>query len=268
MGGVGESDGFAFGDDDVGVVHEAVDERRCDAGVDELVEPGGVQVRRDDDGALFVAGVDEAVEAFGGVRGDGEEPMSSMMTRSALRIGVNALVIVSSMRCRRISVARSSMENHATMWPVSMACWPRASQKWLFPVPDGPQTTRFSARPTHSRLRRASWVGCGIGLRAGSQTSKVFPAGNLAFLRLFSMVARSRAFGFSDQEDPERLGGVPALCFGGEQHVGHLLADVFESEPATQRDEFVEDRRGDRSHRPPPPSPSPSPLPLSLVLVP
>ena len=29
--------------------------------------------------------------------------------------------------------------------PVSTACWPRASSRNVLPVPDGPQTTRFSS---------------------------------------------------------------------------------------------------------------------------
>ncbi len=42
--GVGESDAFAVGDDDVGVVQEPVDERGGDGGGHELVEAGGVEV--------------------------------------------------------------------------------------------------------------------------------------------------------------------------------------------------------------------------------
>lgn len=48
-GGIREADGFAFGEDEVGVVHEPVDERGGDGAVHELVEPGGVQVRRHGD---------------------------------------------------------------------------------------------------------------------------------------------------------------------------------------------------------------------------
>ena len=44
-GGIGETDGCAFGEHEVGVVHEPVDERGGDGSVHELVEPGGVQVR-------------------------------------------------------------------------------------------------------------------------------------------------------------------------------------------------------------------------------
>ncbi len=46
--------------------------------------------------------------------------------------------------------------------PASTAACPRASRKNVLPVPDGPHTTRFSRRRTHSRVRRAAWVGGGI----------------------------------------------------------------------------------------------------------
>ena len=70
--------------------------------------------------------------------------------------------------------------NQATWRPVSTAAWPRASSRKVFPVPDGPQTTRFSWRPIHSRVRSAAWVGAGMKDRASSQAAKVFPVGNAA----------------------------------------------------------------------------------------
>lgn len=42
-----------------------------------------------------------------------------------------------------MAAARSSGLNQATRMPASTACWPRASRKYVFPVPEGPQTTRF-----------------------------------------------------------------------------------------------------------------------------
>jgi hypothetical protein len=51
------------------------------------------------------------------------------------------------------------MVNQATVVPACTAACPRASQKWDFPVPDGPQTHRFSRRPTHSRLDTLRWRG-------------------------------------------------------------------------------------------------------------
>lgn len=72
------------------------------------------------------------------------------------------------------------MVNQATVIPASTAAWSRASQKWLFPVPEGPQMHTFSRRPTHSRLVNASWVGRGMQDAPVSQSCRVFPAGNPA----------------------------------------------------------------------------------------
>ena len=94
-----------------------------------------------------------------------------------------ALVTVSSARWRRTSTPRSSRANQATLMPASTAVWPRASKKKVLPVPDGPHTTRFSRRRTHSRVRRALLGGGGDGGGLGSQASKVLPVGKLAALR-------------------------------------------------------------------------------------
>jgi len=59
---------------EVGVVQEPVDGGGGQGLGHEFVEPGGVQVRADRDGAAFVGGVDEAVEPFGGVGSDGQQP--------------------------------------------------------------------------------------------------------------------------------------------------------------------------------------------------
>ena len=62
MGGVGEAHRVAGGDEDVGVVHEPVDERGGDGAGHQFVVAGGVEVAADGDGASFVGGVDEPVE--------------------------------------------------------------------------------------------------------------------------------------------------------------------------------------------------------------
>ena len=62
----------------------------------------------------------------------------------------------------------------------------------VFPVPDGPQTTTFSFRPIHSRVRSACCVGTGIEDADSSQVSKVFPVGNPAALRLVASMDRAR----------------------------------------------------------------------------
>ena len=84
------------------------------------------------------------------------------------------------------------MANQATVRPASMASCPSASQKWLLPVPEGPQTHRFSRRSTHSSERSAAWVAGGIEQRASSQASKVLPAGKPARRRRSRTVASSR----------------------------------------------------------------------------
>src|SRR3954453_19822290 len=73
-GCLGEADRVAGGDDDVGVVHEPINGGVGDGLGHQLIEPGWVEVRRQGDGALLVGSVDDAVEGFGGVCGDGEQP--------------------------------------------------------------------------------------------------------------------------------------------------------------------------------------------------
>jgi len=100
-----------------------------------------------------------------------------------------------------------------------MTAWASASQKSDLPVPDGPQTARFSARPIHSRVRRAYWVGTGIDESASRQVSKVLPAGSHGCppaRRAGGAVAAGDLFG---HEDPEDLGGTPALRAGGGDHL-------------------------------------------------
>jgi hypothetical protein len=73
-----------------------------------------------------------------------------------------------------------SRVNHATRIPASMTLWAIASTKWLLPVPDGPATARFSARPIHSRVANPDWVPGGIEESASRQESNVLPAGSPA----------------------------------------------------------------------------------------
>ena len=129
---------------------------------------------------------------------------------------------------------RASRVNQATCFPASTAAWPRASTRNVLPVPASKQTTRFSARPIHSRVRSAAWVG--VGSRtvrrprrrrssrwgtppgpAGGQRAPV-PAGDL----------------LGDQHG-RHLGGVPALRFRGGEDLGGGAADVWEPHPAWQR---------------------------------
>ncbi len=64
-GGLGEADRVAGGQHEMGVVEQPVDSGVGDGLGHEFVEPGGVQVGRQGDGAFLVGGVDDAVEGFG-----------------------------------------------------------------------------------------------------------------------------------------------------------------------------------------------------------
>jgi hypothetical protein len=71
-----------------------------------------------------------------------------------------------------------------------MAAWPRASRRWVLPVPEGPHTTRFSCRSIHSRVASDRCVGAGTELTCSSQVSNVLPVGNPAAARLVMIGAR------------------------------------------------------------------------------
>ena len=160
--------------------------------------------------------------------------MSSTAIRSDRRMRATALVTVSSARWRRTSTPRSSRANQATLRPASTQSWPSASRKNVLPVPDGPHTTRFSRRRTHSRVRRADWVGAGIDDAAGSHASKVLPVGKVAAARRVARLDRSRPASSSPSRVREHLGGFPALGPGGGQHLGGGPADVRQAQTAQQ----------------------------------
>ena len=145
-----------------------------------------------------------------------------------------ALVTESSARCRRISTPSCSRVNQATCLPASTAAWPRASSRNVLPVPDGPQTTRFSCRPIHSRVRSAAWVGAGTEDSCSSQASKVFPVGNAARARRVASDERSRPATSSVEQGPQDLGGVPPLGLGRGQDLGGDAAHVRQPHPAQQ----------------------------------
>jgi len=72
--GLGEADAVTAGLAEVGVVHEPVDGGGGQGLGHQLVESGRVQVRAHRHAAFFVGGVDQPVEAFGGVGADRQEP--------------------------------------------------------------------------------------------------------------------------------------------------------------------------------------------------
>src|SRR5664279_2667873 len=93
---------------------------------------------------------------------------------------------------RPMVAVSDSRVNHATRIPSSMALWAIASTKWLLPVPEGPATARFSARPIHSRVASPDWVPGGIEESPWRQEVNVLPAGSPALLRRIRRVASSR----------------------------------------------------------------------------
>ena len=71
--GLGEADAVAGGLADVRVVEQPVDGGGGEGLGHQFVERGRVQVRADRDAAFSVGGIDEPVEAFGGVLGHGQQ---------------------------------------------------------------------------------------------------------------------------------------------------------------------------------------------------
>src|SRR6478735_10192732 len=71
--GLGQAHALAAGLTDVRVVEQPVDGGGGQGFRHQLVERGGVQVGGDGDGAFLVGGVDEPVQAFGGVLGDWQQ---------------------------------------------------------------------------------------------------------------------------------------------------------------------------------------------------
>ena len=85
--GLGEADAVAAGLADVGVVHEPVDGGGGQGFRHQLVESRRVKIRADRDAAALVGGVDDPVEALGGVGSDGQQPdVVRTATRSARRM--------------------------------------------------------------------------------------------------------------------------------------------------------------------------------------
>ena len=72
--GLGQPDAVAGGLADVGVVHEPVDGGGGECFGHELVESGRVKIARHGHAAPFVGGVCQAVEPFGGIGADRQQP--------------------------------------------------------------------------------------------------------------------------------------------------------------------------------------------------
>ena len=92
------ADALAAGLADVGVVQQPVDGRGGQSLGHQLVESGWVQVGRDRHGSFLIRGVDEPVEAFGGVLGHWEQPDVVDHDEVGARTRAMALVTESSAR--------------------------------------------------------------------------------------------------------------------------------------------------------------------------
>ena len=115
-----------------------------------------------------------------------------MTMRSERQIRATTRDTEPSTRARPMVAVSVSRLNQATRWPDSMALAASASHQWVLPVPDGPASTRFSARPSHSSVARACWVGSGMADSVSRQDSRVLPEGKPAALRRVAFVAASR----------------------------------------------------------------------------
>src|SRR5437660_12377052 len=74
--------------------------------------------------------------------------MSSITISSERQMRATTLVTEASTLALVMVAVSDSSENQETRIPASMTAWPTASAKWLLPVPLGPHSARFSARPT------------------------------------------------------------------------------------------------------------------------
>ena len=101
---------------------------------------------------------------------------------------------------------------------------------------------RFSARPTHSRVARADWVGTGMEescLAPGVERLAGGQPGGLAAHAPGGLVAAADLLG---EQDPQDLGGVPALGAGGGQDLGGGGAQVGQPHPLEHRGQVLGQR--------------------------
>ena len=110
--------------------------------------------------------------------------------------------------------------------------WPRATSRWLFPVPAGPTRQRFSLARIHSRLDRYSKVCCLTEEAATSNSSRVLVTGKAATFIRARALDRSREAISASIEDPQELFGLPALGLSRHQQLGGELPDGREPQAA------------------------------------
>ena len=182
--------------------------------------------------------------------------MSSITIRSARISRLIALLTESSARWRRINVASDSSVCQATVLPSSIAACPKASARWLLPVPDGPQMQRFSARAIHSSVRSACCVAAGIGDAAAFHASNVLPAGSPRRAATHPDRRAVAAGGLLGEQDAQHFGGIPALGLRRGEDLGGGVANVGHPQPPQQPVDLIGQRRGGRGLDGHPPKPS------------
>jgi hypothetical protein len=109
--------------------------------------------------------------------------------------------------------------------------------------------TRFSVRPTHSRVAQAFWVERRwripwVGKRKGFCRGIRLSCGASGVWR------RAAAGGFLGEQDAEHLGGLPTLRPGCGEHVAGSLAEVGQPHPADEGVELGRERWGRRAGLP------------------
>ena len=219
------------------------------------VEPGRVQVRRDR----------HASAARRRRRRRGRRPRPRPGRRAACRcrrprssslrqMRATTREIEASTLARPMVAVSDSRVNHDTRMPASMTAWARASTKWLLPVPMGPLRARFSARPTHSSVRRRRLGGGRDGGVLRPPAVEGLARGEPGRLAPHALGGGVAAGDLLDEQDPQHLGRVPALGPGGGQHLGGGGAHVGQAHAPQHGGELLGDRRRRRRrlHRPKP----------------
>src|SRR4051794_35872123 len=82
-----------------------------------------------------------------------------------------------------------------------------------------PVTARFSARPIHSRVARACWVGVGMELSASRQDANVFRAGRPGGAAVLAPVAFQNSATPADQ----RVDAAASYSLISPPRIGRLL---------------------------------------------
>jgi putative transposase len=129
--------------------------------------------------------------------------------------------------------------------------WDSASTKWDLPVPDGPATARFSARPIHSRVDRACWVG---RTEFTAAFDAVFTAARVEIVKIPPRMPQANAYA-------ERwVRTVRADCLDwtliwSQRHLHHVLTEYLRHYNAARPHRGIDLQTPDPVAAPPPAGP-------------